>query len=107
MIVCASSDTLTLKDLPATIDRELTTPRHATAASNAKLEEVKREAMMHALQLYGGNRTAPRRMHSASPFARCSADSGLAVSNKPLAGATPVPHRPCRDSSVSHDPIVQ
>ena len=57
MIVCASSDTLTLEDLPATIDRELTTSRHATAASNAKLEEVKREAMMHALQLYGGNRT--------------------------------------------------
>ena len=57
MIVCASGDTLTLEDLPATIDREVATSRHATAVSNAKLKEVRREAVMHALQLYGGNRT--------------------------------------------------
>lgn len=57
MVVLARSETLTIDDIPATLENELSTLDHVSIPPGTKLYELQREAVERALEQHVGNRT--------------------------------------------------
>jgi len=57
MIVLASGDTLTVDDLPATMERNVSETDHVTIPRDTSLDELERQAVTQTLEQHDGNRT--------------------------------------------------
>jgi DNA-binding NtrC family response regulator len=57
MVVLAAGDTLSMKDVPATLQQEFKTAGRVVIPPNTSLDDVEREAIEQALEQHDGNRT--------------------------------------------------
>jgi DNA-binding NtrC family response regulator len=57
MVVLAAGDTLTMDDVPATLEHGILSPEHSTSTTGTRLEDLERGAVEQALAQHHGNRT--------------------------------------------------